>query len=283
MSNAIDKTLPAGPDSPFERIRRTNEAGQECWSSRDFAQVLGYTDYRNFEQVIQKARTACFNSGHRIEDHFVDINEMVVIGSGAKRSVKTVLLSRYACYLVVQNADPSKEVVALGQTYFAVQTRRQELADLENEDERRLLLREEIKIHNAKLAGAAKAAGVVAARDYAIFQNHGYLGLYGGLGAQDIHRRKGLKKGQQTLDHMGSTELAANLFRATQTEEKLRRDNITGKEQANQTHREVGAKVRQTMRELGGTMPEDLPPAESIKKLQSKKRQALPKQEETDR
>jgi DNA-damage-inducible protein D len=223
---------------------------------------------------------ACFNSGHRIEDHFVDITEMVPIGSGAERAVKTTLLSRYACYLIVQNADPAKEIVALGQTYFAVQTRRQELADRGTEDDRRLFLREEMKLHNVRLAGTARAAGVVEPRDYAIFQDHGYQGLYGGLGVRDLRSRKGLKKSQQILDHMGSTELAANLFRATQTEDKLRRERISGKEQANRTHYEVGAKVRQTIQEIGGTMPENLPPAESIKKLEAKKRKQLkaPKQ-----
>ena len=268
-----------GRESPFERIRRRNAAGSEFWSSREFAQVLGYTDYRNFEQVIQKARLACFNSGQKVEDHFVDVTEMVDIGSGAQRAIRTVFLSRYACYLIVQNADPAKDIVALGQTYFAVQTRRQELAETATEDDRRLLLRRELAMHNVKLAGVARDAGVVAPKDYAIFQNHGYMGLYGGLTAQDIHARKRLKQGQQILNHMGSTELAANLFRATQTEEKLRRDKVKGKEQAGRTHHEVGAKVRQTIRELGGTMPENLPTAESIKAVESKKRKALRRKE----
>ena len=262
--------------SPFERIKRVNDAGIEYWSSRDFAGVLGYTDYRNFEQVVRKARMACFNSGQRVEDHFVDITEMIEIGKGGMREVAVTLLSRYACYLVVQNADPAKDSVAMGQTYFAVQTRRQELTDQAIEDERRLLLRGEMRQHNAQLADAARGAGVIEPFDYAIFQNHGYMGLYGGLTADGIHLRKGLKKGQQILDHMGSTELAANLFRATQTEEKLRRERVKGKDNANRTHREVGAKVRQTIRELGGTMPEELSPAESIKKLESR-RKALPK------
>ena len=261
--------------TPFEQIRRTNPAGNEFWSSRDFAQVLGYADYRNFEAVIERARTACFNSGQKIEDHFVDITEMVEIGSGAQRPLKTVMMSRYACYLVIQNADPAKEIVALGQTYFAVQTRRQELSDEEMEEQRRLVLRGEMRGHNTQLADAAKGAGVIEPKDYAIFQNHGYSGLYGGLIAQDIHSRKGLKKGQQILDHMGSTELAANLFRATQAEEKLRREKIVGKDKANRAHHEVGAKVRQTIRELGGTMPENLPTAESIQKLESKAKKAL--------
>jgi len=275
MGNEIMKKAGGGSDSPFEQIKRTNDAGSEYWSSRDFSQILGYTDYRNFEQVIKKAKTACFNSGHRIEDHFVDITDMVGIGSGAQRPVNAVYMSRYACYLIIQNADPGKEIVAIGQTYFAVQTRKQEVSEQEVEDNRRLLLREEMKTHNVRLAGAARDAGIVKASDYAIFQNHGYMGLYGGLSAQDIHRRKGLKKSQQILDHMGSTELAANLFRATQTEEKLRRENIKGKEKANRTHREVGAKIRKTIAELGGTMPEELPVAEDIKKLETKQKKAL--------
>jgi DNA-damage-inducible protein D len=264
--------LTPGTPSPFEQIRRVNDAGNEYWSSRDFARILGYVNYRHFLAVIEKARTACFNSGQRVEDHFVGIDDMIEVGKGARRPVKTVLLSRYACYLVIQNADPSKEIVAIGQTYFAVQTRRQELSDQEIEDQRRLTIRAELRTHNSHLADAAKNAGVIEPRDYAIFQNHGYMGLYGGLNAQDIHRHKGLKKGQQILDHMGSTELAANLFRATQAEEKLRREKITGKDKANAAHREVGAKVRQTIKELGGTMPEALPPAESIKKLESRQK-----------
>jgi DNA-damage-inducible protein D len=275
MTNEITKTPPTGNDSPFERIKRTNAAGNEYWSSRDFSQILGYSDYRNFEQVIKKAKAACFNSGQRIDDHFVDITEMVDIGSGAKRPVTSVFMSRYACYLIVQNADPSKEIVALGQTYFAVQTRKQEISEKELEEKRRLLLRQEMKTHNVRLAGAAKEAGVVKASDYAIFQNHGYMGLYGGLTSGDIHHRKGLKKGQQILDHMGSTELAANLFRATQTEEKLRRENIKGKEKANRTHRQVGAKIRKTIKEIGGSMPEDLPTTENINKLESKQKKKL--------
>jgi DNA-damage-inducible protein D len=268
----MTQNLSPGSSSPFESIRHVNPAGNESWFSREFAKVLGYSDYRNFERVIENARTACFNSGQRVDDHFVDVTDMIEIGKGGKRPVKTVLLSRYACYLVIQNADPAKEIVATGQTYFAVQTRRQELSDEQIENERRLLLRQEMKKHNNQLAEAAKDAGVIAPRDYAIFQNHGYMGLYGGLGAQDIHRRKGLKKSQQILDHMGSTELAANLFRATQTEEKLRRDKILGKAKANETHHDVGAKVRKTIEELGGTMPENLPPAESIWKIETKQK-----------
>ena len=277
MGRVVD-TGGRGHVSPFERIKRTNAAGGEFWSSRDFAGVLEYTDYRNFEGVLEKAKLACFHSGHRVEDHFVDVTEMVRIGSGADRPVRTAYLSRYACYLAVQNADPKKAIVALGQSYFAVQTRRQELADDRIEEERRLLLRGEMRRHNTQLADAARDAGVVEPVDYAIFQNHGYMGLYGGLDAQGIHQRKGLKKSEKILDHMGSTELAANLFRATQTEEKLRRDRVRGKAAANRTHREVGAKVRQTIEELGGTLPENLPTAESVKKLETKRRKQLKKE-----
>ena len=282
MSNATSLTPSSPHRSPIEAIRRTNAAGNEFWSSRDLARVLGYSDYRNFEQVVQKARMACFNSAQRVEDHFVDVTEMVDIGSGTQRAIQNRFLSRYACYLVIQNAEPSKEIVALGQTYFAIQTRRQELSDEASEAERRLLLREEMKLHNVKLAGAAKQAGVVAPIDYAIFQNHGYQGLYGGLGTQDIHRKKGLKKGQQILDHMGSTELAANLFRATQAEDKLRRDQVQGKAQANKVHRDVGAKVRQSIKDLGGTMPENLPTAESIKRLEAKPNKRIGKKKAGD-
>jgi len=276
MSKEIEQASEAHL-SPFERIKRINDAGVEFWSSRDFSTVLGYGDYRNFEAVVEKAKLACFNSGYRIEDHFVDVTDMIEIGKGGHRPVKTVLLSRYACYLTIQNADPRKEIVAHGQTYFALQTRRQELNDEQTEEERRLLLREEMRLHNVQLADAAKGAGVVEPIDYAIFQNHGYMGLYGGLKRGDIHQRKGLKKSQKILDHMGSTELAANLFRATQTEEKLRRDKVKGKQAANQTHHQVGAKVRQTIEELGGTMPENLPVAENIKKIETKRRKKLGK------
>ena len=257
----------------FEDLKETNETGIESWTARKLAKILEYSEYRHFLPVIEKAKEACRNSGHAVRDHFEDILGMVGIGSGAMRELPDVRLSRYACYLIVQNGDPTKPVIANGQTYFAIQTRRQELADNEafqqlQEDEKRLFLRDELKEHNKQLVETAQQAGVETNLDFAIFQNHGYKGLYGGLDAQGIHKRKGLKKSQKILDHMGSTEMAANLFRATQTEAKLRRENIKGKTKANRTHFEVGAKVRQTIKELGGDMPEDLPvPKKSAKQL----------------
>lgn len=202
---------------------------------------------------------------------------MVNLGVGTERRIQDIALSRYACYLIVQNGDPRKEIIALGQTYFAIQTRRQELGDekrLVTEDEKRFTIRKELVEHNKSLAEAAKMAGIVDPRDYAIFQNRGYQGLYGGLSMHDIHARKGLKKSEKILDFMGSTELAANLFRATQADEKIRRDNIRGRDKANQVHYDVGVTVRNTIKQLGGTMPENLPtPRKSIKQIEREQKQ----------
>lgn len=260
----------------FEQIKKLDENNNEYWTARDLSTVLEYSEYRHFKPVIDRAKEACRNSGYEVVHHFEDILDMIELGKGAKREIENVKLSRYACYLIVQNADPGKEIVALGQTYFAVQTRMQEVQQmkayqqLKTEEEKRMFLRKEMYEHNKYLAAAAKNAGVIEPLDYAIFQNHGYMGLYGGLDAKGIHKRKGLQKSENILDHMGSTELAANLFRATQTEEKLNRENIKGKHKANQTHYEVGKKVRKTIQEIGGTMPENLPVADSIKKLGKK-------------
>jgi len=260
----------------FESIKQINQFENEFWSARDLSKVLEYLKWDNFVNVINKAKSACQQSGIDPSDHFADVGKMIDLAKGARRKISDFMLSRYACYLIVQNADPNKEIIALGQTYFAVQTRKQELLneyELLTEEKKRLAIRNELKEHNIQLADAAKDAGVIEPLDYAIFQNHGYMGLYGGLKAKDIHSRKGLKKSHKILDHMGSTELAANLFRATQTEDKLRRENIKGKNKANKTHYKVGKKVRQTIEELGGTMPENLPtPDKSIKQLKNDKK-----------
>lgn len=266
-------------DETFENIKHINEYGQEFWFARELQEVLQYSDWRNFQNAVFKAMEACQNSGNQISDHFGDVTKMIKLGKNAHRPIQDYALSRYACYLIVMNGDPQKEIVAVGQTYFAVKTRQQELIeeyDRLSEDQRRLAIRREMKEHNKSLAEAAQMAGVETNLEYAIFQNCGYQGLYGGLGAKEIAARKGLKKNQNILDHMGSTELAANLFRATQTDEKLRKEHIQGKEAANRTHREVGEKVRQTIKELGGTMPEDLPtPDKSIKQLEREQRKQL--------
>ncbi len=266
-------------EQTFENIKHYTEDGQEFWYARDLQRVLEYTEWRNFSTVIEKAKIACQNSGQVVEECFVDVNKTSPMPRGGVKRLDDIMLSRYACYLIVQNGDPRKEIIALGQTYFAVKTRQQELVeDYEqlSEDQKRLAIRNEMKRHNSALADAAHDAGVIEPIDYAIFQNYGYMGLYNGLKAADIRQRKGLKKGQDILDHMGSTELAANLFRATQTEEKLRRDKVQGKRAANQTHYAVGQKVRKTIEELGGTMPEDLPtPEKSVKQIESKQKKAL--------
>lgn len=263
-------------DTLFESIKHINEYGQEFWYARELSKTLEYRDFRNFELSIFKAMDACKNSGYKISNHFGEVTEMVKIGSGAQRGFPSYQLSRYACYLIVMNGDSSKEIIALGQTYFAIKTRQQELIenyDRLSEDQKRLAIRKEMAEHNKLLGAAAKDAGVKSNLDYAIFQNYGYMGLYGGLKAKDIAAKKGLTKNQQILDHMGYEELAANLFRATQTEAKLRRENITGKENVNKTHLNVGRKVRETIADLGGTMPEDLPtPAKSIQQIQKEQK-----------
>lgn len=266
-------------EETFESIKHVNEYGNEFWYARELQSILEYTEWRNFQKLIEKAQTACENSGIAVDECFVEVNKTSPMPNGGVKLIDDYILSRYACYLIVMNGDPRKEVIAVGQTYFAVKTRQQELIDHYDElseDQKRLAIRKEMKAHNKSLAEAAQKAGVIKSYDFAIFQNYGYQGLYGGLGAKEIHARKGFKENEQILDHMGSTELAANLFRATQTDEKLRRENIRGKEKANQTHYEVGRKVRQTIAELGGTMPEDLPtPKKSIRQIESEQKKRI--------
>ena len=270
-------------ESLFESIKHVNEYGQEYWTARELQPVLEYVEWRKFKASIVKAMDACETSNGKVSDHFVGAAKMVQLGSGAEREVEDFHLSRYACYLIAMNGDPRKKAIALAQTYFAVKTRQQEL--IENyesltEDQKRMAIRQEMKKHNKVLADAAHDAGVITNLDYGVFTNYGYMGLYGGMKAKDIHKKKGLKKSQNILDHMGVEELAANLFRATQTEAKLRRDNVQGKENANMTHYAVGKKVRDTIKDLGGTMPEDLPtPDKSIQQIEREQKKKLPKGE----
>ena len=271
-----EKGLVQYNEQTFENIKHIDEYGNEYWLARELQGVLEYAQWRRFLDAVERAKLACKNSGYNVSDHFADVGKMIKAGKGAEREVEDVKLSRYACYLIVMNGDPRKEVIAVGQTYFAAKTRQQELFDDLSEDKKRLAIRGELISHNKSLAEAAQMAGVSTSKDYAIFQNKGYQGLYGGLGAKEIHERKGLKKSQKILDHMGSTELAANLFRATQTDEKLRREHIQGKQAANKTHFDVGRTVRRTIEELGGTMPEDLPtPEKSIAQIEREQKEAL--------
>ncbi|KKF40509.1 DNA damage-inducible protein D [Streptococcus uberis Ab71] len=256
----------------FENIKHIDENGIEFWYARELQQVLDYSQWRRFEETIERAKLASKNTGNPIEEHFADVGKTLPMPNGAERTISDYKLSRYACYLIVQNGDPRKEVIALGQSYFAIKTRQQELQDdfdRLSEDQKRIAIRDEIKRHNKSLSQAASNAGVT---NFGEFHNYGYLGLYG-MNMKEIHDKKELEDNEHILDYMGSVELAANLFRATQTDEKLRREKISGAENANRTHFAVGRTVRQTMRELGNTMPENLPtPRESIKDLKKKQK-----------
>ena len=262
----------------FEEIKRIREDGTEYWNARELSEVLQYKKWENFSKVIDRAKLACKNSGRNIEDDFPEVRKIVEAGATHKK-VNDYELSRYACYLIVQNGDPRKEVIALGQTYFAIQTRRQEVADYFNqldEDNKRLVIRGDIKQWNQMLLEVAHNSGVITGQEYAEFQNAGYMGLYGGLTVEDIHTRKNLKENEKILDFMGSEELAANLFRITQTEAKLKRENVKTKHKANQTHYTVGTTVRKAIKDIGGTMPEDLPkPEKSIKQIEKEQLKRL--------
>ena len=265
------KQLIAEEYKRFEDIKQIHENGTEFWSARELAVALDYTQWRNFTGVIKRAMIACKNSGHDVFGDFAEVSKIVEAGATSK-PVKDYELSRYACYLIVQNGDPRKEVIALGQTYFAIQTYRQEVADHFNElneDNRRLLVRGDIKQWNQMLAETAHKAGVITNEEFAIFQNAGYIGLYGGLDVDDIHQKKGLEVGQKILDYMGSTELIANLFRISQTEEKIRKDEVDNAQSATSIHYAVGKEVRGAIEKIGGTMPEDLPtPKKSIQQVE---------------
>jgi len=258
----------------FEDIKHIDENGYEYWLARELQQVLNYKEWRKFENAINKGKLACDNSNVKIEDHFVQVDKMINIGKGGTRNVVEYKLSRYACYLITQNGDPRKDVIALAQTYFAIQTRRQELSGKEyselTEDEKRFYQRDLTRKGNYSLNIAAKNAGV---KNFDKFHNSGYKGLYNGETANDIAKRKKLRYREDILDNMGSDELIANLFRISQTEQKLKNENTKLERDANETHYEVGREIRNTIKKLGGTMPEDLPtPNKSLKELEKKKK-----------
>lgn len=255
------------PAIVFEKSRQLDEQYREYWTARQLAKDLDYEEYQDFLKVIEKAKKACLSSGYDPTDHFEEFVEPISLGTRITKQIDDIKLSRYACYLIVQNADSYKQPVALGQSYFASQTRKQEIAEQSSEDHKRVQLRNEMKTHNKNLASAAGRAWVT---DYRQFTEAGYAGLYGWLKSADIHQIKWLKDNEKILDHMNSEELAANLFRATQTEAKIKRDKIYGQRQAALAHFEVGKKVRKTIDEFGGTMPEHLPTVENIKEVEKK-------------
>ena len=257
----------------FEDIKHIDECGNEYWLARELQIALEYSQWRRFNEVINRAIISCDNSKLEINDHFAKVGKMVGIGSKTSRSIDDYKLSRYACYLIVQNSDPRKEVVALGQTYFAIQTRKQELTEKEysmlTEDEKRFYQRNLTKKGNYSLNQVAKKCGV---KNFDKFHNAGYKGLYNGETANDIAKRKNLRYREDILDNMGSEELAANLFRITQTESKLKRDNISSEKDANETHYNIGKNIREVIAKNGGTMPEKLPtPKKSLKELEKEK------------
>ena len=268
------KELIENTTKTFESIKHIDENGTEFWYARELMQALGYNKWENFEKVILKAKNACENSNINLSDHFADVRKMVSIGSNAKRKQNDYKLTRYACYLIVQNADPRKEAVALGQTYFAIQTRKQEVSEKEysslTEDEKRFYQRNLTKKGNYSLNQTAKNAGV---KNFDQFHNSGYKGLYNGETADDIAKRKGLRYREDILDNMGSVELAANLFRITQTESKLKMENIKTEKEANQAHYIVGKNIREVIKKNGGIMPEELPtPKKSLKELEKERK-----------
>lgn len=264
-------------EKDFESIKHIDENGVEFWYARELMTMLEYSKWGNFVKVIDKAKESCKNSNMDVLDHFADIGKMIMVAKGAERKIDDYKLTRYACYLIAQNGDSRKKTIALAQTYFAVQTRKQEISRQEyeqlSEDEKRLYTRQNVKDKNKYLFDTAKLAGV---KNYGKFNNYGYRGLYNGETAKDIADRKGISEKEDILDYMSSTELAANLFRITQTDEVLKNKNINNEDEACMTHHNVGQAVRQTIKRIGGTMPEDLPtPNKSAKLIEKEKNRNL--------
>ena len=266
----VNEIISSGPNKRFEEIKRIDENGIEFWQARELLLLLGYEKWQNAEEVIKRAKQSCINGGQIIENHFTELSKMVEVGSAAVRQIKDYKLSRYACYLIAQNGDPKKLEIAMAQTYFATQTRKQEIFQQLSDVEKRLFIRGEVSIENKKLFSTAKRAGVT---NFGSFNDAGYKGLYG-MPLTKIENKKRIKKGE-LLDRAGSTELAANLFRITQTDEKIKKDNIKGQIPASQTHFMVGGKVRQTIKDIGGEMSENLPTEKHIRELKSEKKKLL--------
>ena len=263
----------------FEDIKHIDENGVEFWYARELMKILEYNKWENFEKVINKAKEACKNSGITVIDHFPDVRKTIKMPKGAEKTIIDYELTRYACYLIAQNGDSRKKVIALAQTYFAVQTRKQEITEKEysmlTEDEKRFYQRNLTRKGNYSLNQTAKKAGV---KNFDKFHNAGYKGLYNGETADDIAKRKGLRYREDILDNMGSRELIANLFRISQTEEKLIRDNVQTEKDANKTHYTIGKNIREVIAKNGGTMPEDLPtPQKSLKQLEKENKKSLKK------
>jgi len=259
---ANDNVIPSAPHKNFENIKKVDKNGIEYWTARELMPLLGYAKWDNFEEVVGRAGRACLASGQAVDNHFLKSGKMVKIGSNSVREVEDYKLDRYACYLIAQNGDSSKKEIALAQTYFAIQTRKQEVFEQLSSGEKRLFIRGEVSDHNKKLFKTARAAGV---NNFGLFNDAGYRGLYG-VPLADIEKKKGIKRGE-LLDRASSAELAANLFRITQTDEKIKNDNVKDETRAISTHNMVGGKVRQTIRDIGGVMPEDLPSEKHIKEV----------------